>query len=161
MTKLFATPLVITLALALTAPPAFGQRRGGGGGARSTARTNVNSGAGANRAGNVNANRNVNVNQNVAANRNVYVNRDVDVHGHGGYYGGGYGCCFHPVAAGAAFAATAALTAVAIGSVVNSLPPSCSSVVVNTVTYQQCGSTWYQPQFSGSSTTYVVVNPPQ
>ena len=33
--------------------------------------------------------------------------------------------------------------------------------VVNTVTYQQCGNTWYQPQFSGTSTTYVVVNPPK
>jgi hypothetical protein len=33
--------------------------------------------------------------------------------------------------------------------------------VVNGITYQQCGSTWYQPQFAGTSTTYVVVNPPQ
>jgi hypothetical protein len=32
--------------------------------------------------------------------------------------------------------------------------------MVNGLTYQQCGSTWYQPQFAGTSTTYVVVAPP-
>jgi hypothetical protein len=53
------------------------------------------------------------------------------------------------------------VTAAVVGSIVNTLPPSCSAVVVNQITYQQCGSTWYQPQFSGTSTTYVVVNPPQ
>jgi len=37
----------------------------------------------------------------------------------------------------------------------------CTSVIVNGLAYQQCGSTWYQPQISGSSTTYVVVNPPR
>jgi hypothetical protein len=34
-------------------------------------------------------------------------------------------------------------------------------VYVNGITYQQCGSTWYQPQFSGGNTTYVVVNAPR
>jgi hypothetical protein len=52
-------------------------------------------------------------------------------------------------------------TAAVIGSVTHSLPPSCTAVSVNGYTYQQCGSTWYQPQFSGSSVTYVVVNPPR
>lgn len=27
--------------------------------------------------------------------------------------------------------------------------------------YQQCGSTWYQPQKLGMTTTYVVVNEPR
>jgi hypothetical protein len=156
MKRFIEQPIAIALALALTASPALAQRRGGGGGTRGTARSSVNSGARANREGNVNANRNVN--QNVNASRNVYVNRDVDVHGG---YGRGYGCCYHPVAAGAAIAGAAVVTAAAIGSVVNSLPSSCTAVVVNQVSYQQCGSTWYQPQFSGTSTTYVVVNPPQ
>jgi len=91
------------------------------------------------------------------------VNRNVNVDVHGGYYGGGYygGCCYHPVATAAAVTATAMVTAAVIGSVVNSIPPSCTSVVMNGVAYQQCGSTWYQPQFSGGSTTYVVVNPPR
>ena len=63
----------------------------------------------------------------------------------------------HPVAATAAVAATA----VAVGTVVRSLPPSCSSVRVGNVAYQQCGNTWYQPRYSGSEVTYVVVSPPR
>jgi len=39
------------------------------------------------------------------------------------------------------------------------LPPACNVVIVNSVTYQQCGSTWYQPQYVGSSVQYVVVAP--
>jgi hypothetical protein len=116
---------------------------------RGGARTSVNQ----NR--NVNANRNVNVN----VNRNVNVNTNV----HGGYYGGGYyggGCCYHPVAVAAAVTATAVVTAAVVGSMVHTLPPACSMVIVNGLSYQQCGSTWYQPQFSGSTTTYVVVNQP-
>jgi hypothetical protein len=124
---------------------AGGARAGGGTAVRSSGRTNVSS------------NRNVNAN----VNRNV----NVDVHNHGGYRGyGGYrggGCCYHPVAAGVAVGATAAVTAAAIGSVVYSLPSSCSTVVVSGMAYQECGGSYYQPQISGSSTTYVVVNPPQ
>jgi hypothetical protein len=33
--------------------------------------------------------------------------------------------------------------------------------MVNGFTYQQCGTTWYQPEIAGGSTTYVVVNPPR
>jgi hypothetical protein len=67
----------------------------------------------------------------------------------------------HPVATAAAVTATAVVTAAVVGSIVHSVPPSCSTVVVNGLAYQQCGSTWYQPQFSGTTTTYVVVNPPR
>jgi hypothetical protein len=102
---------------------------------------------------NVNANRNVDVNRNVGVNRNIDVDRDIDVDHR---YGGGYGCCYHPVARTAAAVTTAAV----IGSMVYSLPSSCQEINVNGLTYQQCGSTWYQPQFSGSSVTYIVVNPP-
>ena len=31
----------------------------------------------------------------------------------------------------------------------------------NGISYSQCGSTWYQPQYYGSSVQYVVVNPPR
>jgi hypothetical protein len=127
---------------------------------RGSARTSVNRSGNVNR--NANVNRNVNVNQNVNVNRNVNVHHDVDVYHHGGYYGGG--CCYHdyhPVATAAAVTATAMVTAAVIGSIVNTLPPSCTSIVVNGIGYQQCGSTWYQPQFSGTSTTYVVVNAPR
>jgi len=98
----------------------------------------------------------VNVNQNV--NRNVNVDRDVNVDRH---YDGWGGCCYHPGATAAVATAAAVTTAAVVGSTVHSLPPSCQAVSVNGFTYQQCGSTWYQPQFAGSSVTYVVVNPPK
>jgi hypothetical protein len=101
----------------------------------------------------VNANRNVN--------RNVSVNRDVDIDVDRHYGGWGEGCCYHPVATAAAVTAAAVTTAAVIGSVVHALPPSCSAVNVNGVTFQQCGSTWYQPQFVGTTVNYVVVNPPR
>jgi len=142
--------LSITLVLLLSFGPVFGQRRGGGGSARTSVnRGNVSQGN-INRNNNVNSNRNVNANIN--RNVNVNVHHDVDVHH--SYYGGG--CCYHPVATAAAVMATAAV----IGSIVYSLPPSCSTVVMNGLAYQHCGSTWYQPQFVGTSTTYVVVAAP-
>ena len=115
---------------------------------RSSGRANVN------HKKNVNVNRNVNKNVNVNTHRNV----DVDVHHHGGYYGGG--CCYHdnyhPIATAAAVTATAMVTSAIIGSIVNTVPSGCSTVVVNGFAYQQCGSTWYQPQGS----QFIVVNPP-
>jgi hypothetical protein len=51
----------------------------------------------------------------------------------------------------------ATLTAAAF----NAQKSSCSSVSVNGMTYQQCGSTWYQPSYQGGNVTYIVVNPPQ
>jgi hypothetical protein len=119
-------------------------QRWGGGNYRSAAQTNVN------RNTNINRNTNVDVNRNVNVNVNGY---------RGGYYYGG--CCYHPVAAAAAVAATAIVTAAVVGSIVNSIPPSCTTVIVNGLAYQQCGSTWYQPQFAGTATTYIVVNPPR
>jgi hypothetical protein len=44
---------------------------------------------------------------------------------------------------------------------VTTLPPACAAVMVGGITYQQCGSTWYQPQFVGTTANYVVVNAPQ
>jgi len=97
-------------------------------------------------------NRNVNVNRNVDVNRHVDVDVDVDRHYHNDY---------HPVATAAAVTAAAVTTAAVVGSIVRALPPSCSAVVVNGLTYQQCGGAWYQPQYAGTSVTYVVVNPPR
>jgi len=59
-----------------------------------------------------------------------------------------------------AVAAATTATAMVVGSMVHSLPPNCTTVMANGVTYQQCGGTYYQPQFSGGNTTYVVVNQP-
>ena len=101
--------------------------------------TNVNS----NRNTNVNVNSNKNTNVNVNANRHVDVDVDVDRG-------------FHPVAA----VATVAVTAAVIGSMTPSLPPSgCVPVMVGNVLYQQCGPNWYQPQYVGTSVQYVVVAP--
>jgi hypothetical protein len=145
-------PVSALLAIAtLLSGSALSAQRGGN--YRSTAQTNVNRNA--NRSTNTNINRNTNVN----VNRNVNVNVNNNHYQGGGYYGGG--CCYHPVATAAAVTAAAVVTSAVVGSIVHSVPPSCSAVVVNGLTYQQCGSTWYQPQFSGTSTTYVVVNPPR
>jgi hypothetical protein len=66
-----------------------------------------------------------------------------------------------PVARAAVATTAVVATAVAVGTVARSLPPSCSSVMVGNVAYQQCGSTWYQPRYAGSDVTYVVVTPPR
>jgi hypothetical protein len=68
---------------------------------------------------------------------------------------------YRPVARRAVVGTAAVATAVAVGTVVRSVPPSCTSVVVGNVAYQQCGNTWYQPRYAGSQVTYVVVNPPR
>jgi hypothetical protein len=154
--------IVVIAMLVAGAGSLAGQRGRGGGGhaSRGGARTSVSSGS-VNRSAdvnrNTNVNRNANVNRNTNVNRDVNVDRDVDVDRR---YDGVGGCCYHPVARTAAVTA-AAVTTAAVGSVVYSIPASCSAVTVNGFTYQQCGSTWYQPKFSGSSVSYVVVNAPR
>jgi hypothetical protein len=108
-----------------------------------------------------NVNRDVSRNVDRNVNRDIDFDRDIDVDVDRRYGGYGYGCCYHPVARAAAATAAAVTTAAVVGSVVNSIPSSCTAVVVNGLTYQQCGSTWYQPEFLGSSVSYVVVNPPR
>lgn len=94
--------------------------------------------------------RNTSVN-NVNSNRNVNRNVNVDVDNHGGCCGG-WDDDYHPVATAAAVTATVAI----IGSMVRTVPANCVPVNYGGIIYQQCGSTWYQPQGS----QYVVVNPP-
>ena len=104
---------------------------------------------------NRNVNSNVNVNRNVNVNSNVHVSGyrhvDVDVH-HDNY---------HPIATAAAVTATAIVTSAVVGSIVYSVPPSCIPVQRGNVIYQQCGSTWYQPQYAGSTVQYIVITPPR
>ena len=110
---------------------------------RNTTRTNINSGNRTNV--NVNAGNRTNVIVNAPGRANV----DVDVHVHGGYY-------YNPrPSAGAVIA-----TAVVVGAIVASLPPNCTTIMVNGLTYQSCGGTYYQPRYSGSTVTYVVVTRP-
>ncbi len=53
-----------------------------------------------------------------------------------------------------AVGAAVAVTSAAIGSMVRTVPANCVPVNYGGMVYQQCGSTWYQPQGS----QYVVVN---
>ena len=105
---------------------------------------------------NVNHNKNINRTKNVNRNTNVNVNRNVHVHG-GGYYHD------HDDGIGVGGAIAIGVAGMAVGSMITAaaLPPSCSTISVNGITYQQCGSTWYQPQYSGSQVNYIVVNPPR
>jgi hypothetical protein len=184
--KLFLAPLtVLVLASFALAPVAealggAGARAGGGGGGGGAARAGggggdrASAGGGA-RAGagggggrqidssqtdarannvrnssvnNVNSNRNTNVN----ANRNVNVNVD----NQGGCCGGGWDNDYHPVARAAAVTGAVAVTSAVIGSMVRTVPANCVPVNYGGMVYQQCGSTWYQPQGG----QYVVINPP-
>jgi hypothetical protein len=146
------------LVFALTDATALAQRNRGN--VRSSSRSNVN-----NRNNNVNRNnnRNTNINNNRNVNRNIDVDRDIDVDVDVNRRYGYGGCCYS--SGGGAFVAGAvvgaAVTAAVVGSRVTTLPPACQVVVINGFAYQQCGSVWYQPQISGSSTTYVVINAPR
>ncbi len=82
------------------------------------------------------------------------IDRDVDIDVDDGHHG----CCYHDNPVAKAMAVTAAVAVV--GSMVSTLPSNCQNVVVNGLSYRQCGNTWYQPQIGSSSTTYVVVNSP-
>jgi len=182
--KMLAAVLLTTgFALCAVAPQADAQRRGGGGhagAARASAPTSVNRPAqGANRAsaanrtasGNVNrnasqnVNRNANINQNTNINRNTNINsntninRDVNVNVnvHDDHWNDWDD---HPFATAAAVTAGVAVTSAVIGSIAYSVPPSCTTVIANGVSYTQCGSTWYQPRYSGTTVQYVVVNSP-
>jgi len=133
------------------------QRVRGGGAATATRSTATRTTASANRgayggsySGTASASRTT-VHRNATVNRNVNVSRNVNVDVDNG-------CCGNGQAL--AVAGAVALTAAAVGTVAHSIPPSCTAVVSGGVTYQQCGSTWYQPQYAGTSVTYVVTSPP-
>lgn len=156
----------VLIALVFVAEIADAQRRGGGGrgggrgggGGGRAARANVNRDfsrraaqprPAVQRDVNRDVRRDVNRDVNRDINRNVDVDRDwnLDVDVDDDWY---------PVGR----AAAAAVTAAAIGSIAYNLPASCVTQVVDGVTYKRCNGTWYEPQFSGSTVTYVVVSPP-
>ena len=45
-------------------------------------------------------------------------------------------------------------------NIVASLPPNCTTIIVNGLAYQNCGGTYYQPRYSGTTVTYIVVARP-
>jgi hypothetical protein len=73
-----------------------------------------------------------------------------------------YGFSNHPSEADASVAEDPGIVASspAVGSVVTILPDGCVTTVVNGRVYRQCGSVWYQRQYTGSSDTWVVVRAP-
>lgn len=136
---------------------------GGNNQSRSSAKTSVN------RPGNDN-NRNDNKNNRNVSNNNVNVNKNVNVnvdnnnnrHGHydnGRWYDDDDGLGF----AGKVAVTTAAVavTAAVVGSVTNTQPDNCQQVISNGTVYMYCNGTYYQPMYSGSNTSYMVVNPPR
>jgi len=143
---------VVTHLALVPAAEAAGNRGGGGGahhgGGGAKAKPQVNNSRTDKRTNNV---RSTSVN-NVNVNKNVNVNVDNN-----------RGCCnngwdndYHPIATAAAVTATVAVTSAIVGSIVNAPPPGCVPVNYGGYIYQQCGSTWYQPQGS----QYVVIAPP-
>jgi hypothetical protein len=91
-------------------------------------------------------------NNNVNVNKNVNVNVD----SHGGCCNNGWDNDYHPVATAAAVTAAVAVTSAVVGSLTRTVPPGCVPINYGGMVYQQCGTTWYQPQGS----QFVVVNPP-
>ena len=126
------------------------EARGGHGGGRGGGRAG-RGGGGGQHVGNVRhtgyQSVNHNVNRNVNRNVNHNVNRHVDVdvnHRHNGNFAAGV------------------VTGLAVGAVVNNISnnSSCATQIYSGVSYQYCDGVWYQPQQSGSSVTYIVVNNP-
>lgn len=151
--KFFLAPLtVLVLASFAMAPVAEARGGGGGGGGRAGGGggdRQVNNSRADVRSNNV---RNTSVN-NVNVNRNANVNVNAN---RGGCCNNGWDNNYHPVATAAAVTATVAVTAAVIGSMVRTVPANCVPVNYGGIVYQQCGSTWYQPQGG----QYVVINPP-
>ena len=172
--KLFLTALTLVALVSFTYSPVAEAARGGGGGGGGGGGANRASaggggGGGGNRAAgaqanNVNADkrtnevRNTSVNNVNVNNNNVNVNKNVNVNvdNNGGCCNNGWDNDYHPIATAAAVTATVAVTSAVIGSMVNTVPPSCVPVNYGGMVYQQCGTTWYQSQ----GPQYIVVNPP-
>jgi hypothetical protein len=159
--KLFLAPLTILVLASFAMAPVVeargdgggrggGGARGGGGGGGSAKQVNhANRDVRANNVRSTSVNNVSNRNTNINANRNVNVNVD-------NHRGSGWDNDYHPVATAAAVTATVAVTAAVVGSMVRTVPAGCVPVNYGGMIYQQCGSTWYQPQ----GTQYIVINPP-
>jgi hypothetical protein len=155
--KRFLVPLAVAVLAGLALAPVAeaagrgahhgggGHHAGGGGGKRQVQAKHDRADVRTNNVRSTSVN-NVNVNKNV--NVNVDNNR---------------GCCnngwdndYHPVATAVAVTAAVAVTSAVVGSIVRGVPAGCVPVNYGGIIYQQCGSTWYQPQ----GTQYIVINPP-
>lgn len=156
ISKFLVAPLSALLLSSFVLAPVAEARGGGGrqaangGGNRNNVKVNNNSRDV--RSTNV---RNTSVN-NVNVKKNTNVNVNVDNNRHNGGWDNDH---YHPIATAAAVTATVAVTAAVVGSVVRTVPPGCVPVNYGGMVYQQCGNTWYQPQYVGPQVQYVVVAP--
>jgi hypothetical protein len=50
-----------------------------------------------------------------------------------------------------------AVAGLAIGSIVASVPPSCTTVYRNGINYRNCSGTYYEPYYQGDTVQYRVV----
>lgn len=163
-TSFVAIPLAVLAISSFALAPIAEARdggRGGGGGHRAAANADRGGGGGRqidNSRRDVRSNNVRNTSVNNVRNTNVNVNKNVnvDVDRRGGCCGGGWDNDYHPVATAAAVTATVAVTAAVVGSIVRTVPANCVPVNYGGIIYQQCGSTWYQPQGG----QYIVINPP-
>ena len=163
--KFFLAPFTVLVLTSFALAPIAEAGRGGGGGGARAGGGGAHAGGGGNRQ--INNNRadvrtnnvrntsvnNVNRNTNINANRNVNVNVN---NNRGGCCNNGWDNDYHPVATAAAVTAAVVVTSAVVGSMVNTVPAGCVPVNYGGMIYQQCGSTWYQPQGS----QYIVINPP-
>lgn len=85
--------------------------------------------------------------------RNTNINVNVNVNKHGG------GHHHHHHRDGIGGFAAGVITGLAIVTA-SSMPSGCTDVVIGGVAYRQCGSTWFQPYYQGTTVQYIVVNPP-
>lgn len=133
-------------------------RRGGGGARRGGG---ANRSRSTNRSRNTNKNRNVNRNKNVNrnVNRNVNKNVNVNVNNNRRYYGGHHRGYYGYYRGAPLMAFT---TGLVIGSVIaaSTMPTTCTTVIVNGVSYRRCDNSYYQPFYEGDTLVYKVVSSP-
>jgi hypothetical protein len=146
--KFFLAPLTVLVLASFALAPIAEAGRGGGGGGGNRQIDNSHRDARTNNVRNTSVNNVNNRNTNINSNRNVNVNVDNNR--------GGWDNDYHPVATAAAVTAAVAVTSAVVGSMVRTVPAGCVPVNYGGMIYQQCGSTWYQPQGS----QYIVINPP-
>lgn len=163
---LFASVFLLGATLVIPSEPAEAAR----GGARASGQTSVNRpaastnrqatntasrGGGTTRTSTTSTSSSRSVNRSISTSSSTNIDIDVD-----------NGCCDNDWGDGdlddnpLARAAIVTGTVVAIGTIVRQPPANCVPVAYQDITYQQCGSTWYQPQYSGTNVQYVVVSPP-
>jgi len=53
------------------------------------------------------------------------------------------------------------VTAIAIGTVVATVPPECTNVAVAGITYKDCTGRWFAPRYDGHTVVYVAVADPR